>query len=159
MADEKAALTAKVVAAYLRNNRLATSDIPDLIKATYAALVNATAPVAEPMVQQQPVVSIRKSVTPDAIICLECGKPQKMAKRHLRTAHGLSVDEYRAKWSLPADYPMVAANYAANRSRLALQFGLGRKKVVEAPKDAVEAKVKERPRNRYPSSRWSKPSV
>jgi predicted transcriptional regulator len=159
MADEKAALTAKVVAAYLRNNHVAVSDVAELIRGTYAALVGVTVPIAGPTEQPQPFVSIKKSVTPDAIICLECGKSQKMLKRHLHTAHGLSVDEYRAKWSLPADYPMVAANYAARRSQLAIDSGLGRKQTVETTNDIEQPKTTGKPPNKYPPSRWAKPSV
>jgi len=157
-------LTSKIVAAYLRNNVVATADLPDLIRSTHATLVNIDAPAAEVTERQQPAVSVRKSITPDAVYCLECGKPQKMLKRHLQTAHDLSVDEYRTKWSLPSDYPMVAATYAARRSELAKSIGLGTKpRQDRAPsaKAAVEANEpaapETQPQHRYPASRWSKP--
>jgi len=157
-------LTSKIVAAYLRNNVVATADLADLIRSTHATLVNIDSPVAEAPERQQPAISIRKSVTPDAVYCLECGKPQKMLKRHLQTAHDLSVDAYRAKWSLPTDYPMVASTYAARRSELAKSIGLGTKprqdrtpSAVE-PAEPVEAAASEsQPQHRYPASRWSKP--
>ncbi|SEH27475.1 MucR family transcriptional regulator [Magnetospirillum fulvum] len=154
-------LTSKIVAAYLRNNAVATADLPDLIRNTYATLVNIDTPAAEAPERQQPAVPVRKSVTPDAVYCLECGKPQKMLKRHLQTAHALSVDEYRAKWSLPSDYPMVASTYAARRSELAKSIGLGTKPRPDrtpAPSDASEAATSDsQPQHRYPASRWSKP--
>jgi len=124
--------TAEIVSAYLQNNQIPTDQIPDLIKSTYAALGNAGEPVAEPAAT--PAVSIRKSVKPDAITCLECGKSFAMLKRHLRTDHGLTSDEYRAKWSLPAGYPLVAPEYAARRSELALKIGLGRKPGAKKPR-------------------------
>ena len=125
-------LTAKLVAAYLGKNPVAAGDVPDLIRSVHAVLVRIASPAPEPVEPQQPFVSIKKSVTPEAIICLECGKSQKMLKRHLATAHGLSVDAYRANWSLPAEYPMVAPNYAQHRSQLAIKIGLGRKRNVAA---------------------------
>ena len=155
MADPLA-LTAKLVAAYLRNNPLAIGDLAVLIRATHASLRATAEAAAEPAaVPLAPAVALKKSVTPDAIFCLECGKPQKMLKRHLSTAHGLSVDDYRAKWSLPSDYPVVAPNYAQHRSELAFKIGLGRKK---APVEGEPAPATtETPGHRYPPSRWSKP--
>jgi len=140
-------LTAKLVAAYVRNNSTTAAELKDLIQTTYNALANAQAPAA-PVVELTPAVSVRKSVTPEAIICLECGAPQKMLKRHLDAAHGLSVDEYKAKWSLPSDYPVVAPNYATLRSELAVKIGLGRKRG-----DSENGKQP----HRYPTSRWAKP--
>jgi len=128
MADDLTALTAKLTAAYVANNTLAAGDVPELIRATYAALVATTSPISSPAAPVEPAVFVRKSVTPSAIICLECGERLKMLKRHLRTAHDLSVDAYRAKWSLPRDYPVVAPDYAAHRSELAVKIGLGRKR-------------------------------
>jgi len=128
MSEDLTGLTTKIVAAYLANNSVAAGDIPDLIGATYSALVATESPVAALAPRQEPAVSVRKSVTPSAIICLECGERLKMLKRHLRTAHDLSVDAYRAKWSLPRDYPVVAPDYAAHRSELAVKIGLGRKR-------------------------------
>jgi predicted transcriptional regulator len=123
------ALTTQVVTAYLSANALPTAALPELISTVYASLASlssggAAAPEAPVLT---PAVAIKKSVRPDEIICLECGKGQKMLKRHLMTAHSLSTDDYRAKWGLPADYPMVAPNYAAHRSELAIKIGLGRK--------------------------------
>jgi len=119
--------TAKLVAAYLSRNTLAPKDVPDLIRSIHAALgsVGTTeAPAAAPV----PAVPIKKSVAPDALTCLDCGKRFKMLKRHLSTDHGLTIDEYRHKWGLPADYPVVAPAYAEVRSSLAKSIGLGTKK-------------------------------
>lgn len=154
-------LTSKIVAAYLRNNVVATADLPDLIRSTHATLANIDSPVAEAPERLPPAVPVRKSVTPDAVYCLECGKPQKMLKRHLQTAHGLPVDAYRAKWSLPTDYPMVASTYAARRSELAKSAGLGTKPRQDRTPPAVApveaAPPDSQPQHRYPASRWSKP--
>jgi len=120
--------TTEIVSAYVGNNAIAASDVPNLIAQVYQAL---TATVAEQTEEEQeplkPAVSVRKSVTPDFIICLEDGKKFKSLKRHLRTHYDLTPEEYREKWGLPADYPMVAPNYAKARSELAKQMGLGRK--------------------------------
>lgn len=122
-------MTARIVSAFVRGNAVAVDELSDLIRNTYAALVRATEPEQVQSAEQlRPAVPIKKSVQPDAVICLECGKPQKMLKRHLTTSHGLSVADYRAKWSLPADYPVVAPSYAAHRSSQAIKIGLGRKK-------------------------------
>jgi predicted transcriptional regulator len=153
-------LTAKLVATLVQKGTVAAGDIPELIRATYSALTGAATEELESAEHQAPAVSIKKSVTPEAIVCLECGRHQKTIKRHLGTAHDLSVAEYRAKWSLPADYPMVAPDYAAHRSQLAIQIGLGRSrkkpKVTPVPKTAEPAEAK--PGHRYPASRWSKPT-
>ncbi len=121
-------MTAEVVVAYVRNNPLPTAELSSIINTVHgslAALNGSGAPKAEP---QRPAVSIRRSVQPDYIVCLEDGKKLKMLKRHLRTAFGLSPEEYRVKWGLPPDYPMVAPNYAKQRSEFAKQIGLGRKR-------------------------------
>ena len=118
--------TAKIVTAYVSNNRLIASELPALINAVYqtvAGVNGAQAGTGEPL---KPVVSIKRSVTDDYLVCLEDGKKFKSLKRHLRTSYGLSPEQYRAKWGLPADYPMVAPNYAAQRSKLAKAIGLGR---------------------------------
>ncbi|TPK60666.1 MucR family transcriptional regulator [Mesorhizobium sp. B2-3-3] len=120
-------IAAEIVAAYVSNNPVPMVELPKLIGDIHAALQGIGTPVAEPVVKREPAVSIRKSVTPDYIICLEDGKKFKSLKRHLSTHYNLSPEEYRAKWSLPADYPMVAPNYAAARSALAKASGLGRK--------------------------------
>ena len=122
-------LTADIVAAYVRHNPVAASEIPGLIDQVHSALAAISGgrkPVqAEP---PKPVVSVKRSITPDYIVCLEDGKRFKSLKRHLRTQYNLSPDQYRDKWGLPRDYPMVAPNYAATRSRLAVQIGLGQKR-------------------------------
>ncbi|MSP48780.1 MAG: MucR family transcriptional regulator [Alphaproteobacteria bacterium] len=124
--DELLRMTTDVVAAYLSQNRLGTVDLPRVIDTVYASLAGLNgraAPVGEAL---KPAVAIKRSVTPDHIVCLEDGKKLKMLKRHLRTAYGLSPEAYRAKWGLPADYPMVAPNYSAQRSAFAKKIGLGR---------------------------------
>ncbi|MBC9033786.1 MucR family transcriptional regulator [Sphingomonas sp. JC676] len=132
MADETAsdllALTADIVSSHVANNNVALGDLPALIANVHAALAGLGAPVAEvPGPEQKPAVSIRSSVRPDAITCLEDGKKFKTLKRHLSTDHGMTPAEYRAKWNLPADYPMVAPAYAETRSALAKAIGLGRR--------------------------------
>ncbi len=122
-------LTADVVSAYVSNNTVVASDVPALIADVSAALGQAAAKAAGPVKEElTPAVSIKKSVSPDAIICLHCGKSFKSLKRHLATNHHLSANEYRERWGLPYDYPMVAPNYAAARSKLAIKAGLGRKR-------------------------------
>lgn len=133
-------LTTSVVAAYVANNNVQPSDLVGLIASTYSALARLGAePAPAPVTALVPAVLIRKSVTPDAIICLEDGKKFKSLKRHLRTAYDMTPDEYRIKWGLPVDYPMVAPAYAEARSALAKSMGLGRK---PAPKPAVQEKAK-----------------
>jgi predicted transcriptional regulator len=127
--DFQIELTADVVAAYVKNNPVPVSALPDLIASVAASLnglISGAAP-AEVVEPQNPAVPIKKSVTPDYIISLENGKRFKSLKRHLMTSYGMTPDEYRAKWNLPRDYPMVAPNYAASRSALAKTMGLGRK--------------------------------
>ena len=118
-------LTAQIVANYVGNNTAAVGDLPALIKNVYAALAGVSEPEAAPVEQKTPAVPIKKSITPDVIICLEDGRKFKSLKRHLRTKYNLSPEEYRAKWGLPKDYPMVAPSYAAARSSLAKSMGLG----------------------------------
>jgi len=131
-------LSAMVVAAYVAHNNVTRADLPELIAKTHAALAGlgaeAAAPAAQPLV---PAVSIRKSVTPDAIICLEDGKAFKSLKRHLGSKYDMTPDQYRAKWGLPSDYPMVAPNYAEARSALAKSMGLGRKAPAAVGKAAI----------------------
>ncbi len=126
---ELQSLTAKVVAAYVGNNAVAVNDLPSLIsnvQAAFRGLGEEKAAPAKP--ELTPAVPIKKSVTPDFIVCLEDGKKLKMLKRHLKTVYDLSPEEYRAKWSLPPEYPMVAPNYAKARSEMATKLGLGRKR-------------------------------
>ena len=121
-------LSADIVCAYVSHNALSVTDLPKLIADVHTALRGLQSPVAIVTTEEQkPAVAVRKSVAPDYIICLEDGKKFKSLKRHLRTHYNLSPEEYREKWGLPADYPMVAPNYSATRSRLAKDNGLGRK--------------------------------
>jgi predicted transcriptional regulator len=121
-------MTADVAAAYVSNNSLPVAQLTDVIRTIHTSLLaldqqDSVAPVTD----QKPMIPVKKSVTPDFIICLEDGKKLKMLKRHLRTAYGMTPEAYRAKWGLPADYPMVAPNYAEQRSAFAKKIGLGRK--------------------------------
>ncbi len=118
-------LTSDIVAAHVSNNSVAVSDLPLLISNVYGALSGLRSEAAPPAPKQEPAVSIRSSVKPDHIVCLEDGKKLKMLKRHLMTHYQMTPDEYRAKWGLPADYPMVAPNYADQRRALAKKIGLG----------------------------------
>jgi Predicted transcriptional regulator len=121
------ALTSEIVSAHVANNTVAATDLPDLIRNVYGAL-SGSHEVAEPEpVRPDPAVPIKKSITPDFLICLEDGKKLKMLKRHLSTAYDMTPDEYRERWGLPSDYPMVAPNYAKQRSALAKEIGLGTK--------------------------------
>lgn len=120
-------LTADIVAAHVSNNSVAVSDIPSLIHNVHNALASLGGAVAAPIEKKEPAVSIRSSIKPDHIVCLEDGKKLKMLKRHLMTHYNLTPDQYRARWGLAADYPMVAPNYAEQRRMLAVKIGLGRK--------------------------------
>ena len=117
-----------IVSAHLSNNTVPLGDIPRLIHEVYGALTGLGQVPAKSADRLEPAVSVKKSVTADYIICLEDGKKFKSLKRHLRTRYSMTPDEYRAKWSLPHDYPMVAPKYAEHRSRLAKAIGLGRKR-------------------------------
>jgi predicted transcriptional regulator len=119
-------LATQVVAAYVANNPLPRSDLPALIQAVHSAVesLGKGSEVAQPQIETKPAVSIRKSITPDYLVCLEDGKRFKSQRRHLRL-HGLTPVQYREKWSLPSDYPMVAPNYSTERSALAKKIGLG----------------------------------
>ena len=123
-------MTSQIVAAYVRQNNIPTADLPALISSIFQSLANLGQPVnqTEPSPELIPAVPVKKSVTPDYIVCLEDGKKLKMLKRHLNNAYSLTPSKYRTKWGLPVDYPMVAPNYAKTRSKLALEIGLGRKK-------------------------------
>ncbi|WP_018698560.1 MucR family transcriptional regulator [Amorphus coralli] len=122
-------LTADIVSAYVSNNTVSAQDLPTLIHEVYGALLKTSGEAAEPEPEPlKPAVPIKKSVTPDYIICLEDGKKFKSLKRHLRTHYNLSPEDYREKWGLAADYPMVAPNYAAARSELAKRMGLGQQR-------------------------------
>ena len=123
-------LAADIVSAYVSNNSVPSSDLPHLISDVHNALMRVGAGVAPelPSEPQKPAISVKKSVTPDYIICLEDGKRFKSLKRHLRTQYNISPDQYREKWGLPPEYPMVAPNYAEARSRLAKEMGLGQQR-------------------------------
>ncbi|UEM21185.1 MucR family transcriptional regulator [Skermanella mucosa] len=123
--NELLSLTTEIVAAHVSNNTVAVTDLPQLIEQVYRTLANVGVEPAPVVERPQPAVPIKKSVTPEYIICLEDGKKLKMLKRHLKTAYDMTPEEYRDRWQLPPDYPMVAPNYAKQRSRLAKQIGLG----------------------------------
>ena len=133
-------MTAEIVAAFLAANSVQATQLPDLIRSVFTALNSLDGrpeePTAEPL---KPAVPIRKSVTRDYIVCLEDGKKLKMLKRHLRTTYNMSPEDYRAKWGLPADYPMVAPAYAERRSEFAKKIGLGRK--VAEPRKGKRARA------------------
>ena len=133
-------MTAEIVAAFLAANSVQATQLPELIRSVFTALNSLDGrpeePVAEPL---KPAVPIRKSVTRDYIVCLEDGKKLKMLKRHLRTTYNMSPEDYRAKWGLPAEYPMVAPAYAERRSEFAKKIGLGRK--VAEPRTGKRARV------------------
>jgi predicted transcriptional regulator len=120
-------LTADIVAAHVSNNSVAVNDLPTLIANVHMALSGLGTPAKAPEVKQEPAVSIRASIKPDYIVCLEDGKKLKMLKRHLMTHYNMTPDQYRAKWNLASDYPMVAPNYAEQRRTLAKSIGLGTK--------------------------------
>ncbi|TYC52414.1 MucR family transcriptional regulator [Rhodobacterales bacterium] len=126
-------LTSDIVSAYVANNTIAAPELPGLIASVHTALSSTAKKAQEPeVVELVPAVPIRKSVGDDFIICLEDGKKFKSLKRHLRTHYDLTPEDYRAKWNLPADYPMVAPNYAAARSELAKKMGLGQQRAKPA---------------------------
>lgn len=121
-------LTAEIVAAYVSNNSVAANDLPGVISQVHAALGGTVAPAEEVLEKPKPAVSVRRSIQSDHLVCLEDGQKFKSLKRHLMTHHGLTPEQYREKWELPADYPMVAPAYAEARSRLAKEMGLGQKR-------------------------------
>ena len=142
-------LTADIVSAYVANNALSGDKIPDLISSIYGALSRASLQAVEPeKVELKPAVAIKKSVTPEYLICLEDGQKFKSLKRHLKTHYDMSPEEYRDKWGLPYDYPMVAPSYAAARSDLAKNMGLGRRGTAVAgtqPEAPASVKPVEKP--------------
>ena len=123
-------LTAGIVAAYVRRNKIAAEQLGTLISAVHQALVDIGKPKTEAVVERTPAVSIRRSVQHDKVICLECGWAGSVLRRHLTTAHGLTIDAYRARWNLPRDHAVVAPAYSERRSTMAKQIGLGRTQVV-----------------------------
>src|SRR5215208_5853416 len=133
-------LAAEIVSAFVSNNSVPVTELPALISNVHAALTKVASgstqqPAEEP---KPPAVPIKKSVQPDYIVCLDDGRQFKSLKRHLRTVYGLTPEQYRAKWGLPADYPMTAPNYAAARSELAKQFGLGARRRAAADEASVQ---------------------
>lgn len=134
MADNEGAedtlltLTADIVAALVSNNSVAVNDLPNLIQNVHSALAAISSAASAPEAKPEPKVSIRSSIKPDYIVCLEDGKKLKMLKRHLMTHYNMTPDQYRQKWGLSADYPMVAPNYAEQRRKLAKSIGLGTKR-------------------------------
>jgi predicted transcriptional regulator len=146
-------LTVQIVSAHVKYNQVPVSQMPALIRQVYAALESAGTPVREPALvveKAAPAVVPKKSVFPDYIICLEDGRRMKTLKRHLRSTYDLSPEQYREKWDLPPDYPMVAPNYAARRSTLAKQLGLGRRAAVIIP-ESIE---KEEKLEQMPARPW-----
>ncbi len=125
--DDIMAMVVDVVSSYVAKNQVPADQLGTLIRSVHRSLIEAEGTTTPPAAEApRPAVPVRKSVFPDYIICLEDGKKLKMLKRHLRTTYGMTPDEYRAKWGLPADYPMVAPNYASQRSEFAKKIGLGR---------------------------------
>lgn len=132
-------LTSDIVAAHVSNNNVPLEDLPSLITNVYGALSGLGGPEPVQEEKPEPAVSVRASVKPDYIVCLEDGKKLKMLKRHLMTHYNMTPDEYRQRWNLPADYPMVAPNYAEKRRELAKKIGLGRKPNVRRGRKAKAA--------------------
>ena len=128
--DSLVALTGSIVAAYVSNNKISVSELPELIRSVYESFSRAEQSANQGLSElpARPSISIKKSITPDYLICMEDGTKRKMLKRHLRTHYGLTPQQYREKWGLPSDYPMVAPSYAEKRSMLAKQIGLGAKR-------------------------------
>ncbi len=136
--DTLVALTADIVAAHVSNNNVSIADIAALIGSVHASLSGlGEAPEAEPQPEQKPAVSVRASIKPDYLVCLEDGKQVKMLKSYLRTNFNMTPEEYRTKWNLPKDYPMVSPNYAARRRDLAMHIGIGKNRRGGRPKKAV----------------------
>ena len=157
MADETLlTLTADIVSAHVANNSVATGDVAALIAKVHDALAGLGKPVEEEVPVKEPPVSIRASVKPDFIVCLEDGKKLKMLKRHLKTAYQMTPADYRAKWKLPADYPMTAPNYTEQRKSLALKIGLGRKRTEDS---ATETSPTAAPAPKQPRGKLKLPKV
>jgi predicted transcriptional regulator len=142
MSEELRGLTADIVSAHAANNTVALDELPSLIASVYNALAATAAPAAPKAPKQEPAVSVRASIKPDYIVSLESGKKMKMLKRYLMTNYGMTPADYRAKWGLPQDYPMVAPNYAQQRKELAVKIGLGRGGRKAAPQPAAKAASK-----------------
>jgi predicted transcriptional regulator len=141
MSDDVLGFTAQIVSAHVTKNAVPVEELPALIREVYKTL-STVGEAPAPVEALKPAVPVTKSVFPDHIICLEDGKQMTMLKRHLMTEHNLTVDQYRTKWGLPSNYPMVAPNYAETRSSLAKKMGLGRSRTVVAKKPARKAPAK-----------------
>ncbi|MFS0738153.1 MucR family transcriptional regulator [Sphingomonas sp. 1P06PA] len=152
-------LTADIVSAFVSNNRVGASEVAGVIESTHRALSQLGTPEAEPAPQQKPAVSARASIKPDYLVSLESGKKMKMLKRYLMTNYQMTPEQYRAKWGLPSDYPMVAPNYSEARKTLARKIGLGRKPAAAAPaeKPAGGAKRGPKPKAAAPKPEAAKP--
>ena len=124
---ELTTMTTDIAIAFVSNNIIPANDVPNLIASIHGALSGLDVPKLPDPVRAEPAVSIRASVKPDHIVCLECGEKHKMIRRHLNAAHNITEHEYRSKWNLPSDYPLVSPNYSEKRRGLAIQSGLGRK--------------------------------
>ncbi len=139
MSEDMLGLTAQIVSAHVTKNPVPVEELPALIREVYKTLSTIGEVSAAPVGAPKPAVVVTKSVFPDYIVCLDCGKQMTMLKRHLMTEHNLTVDQYRAKWALPSNYPMVAPNYAETRSTLAKKMGLGRSRTAPAKKPGRKA--------------------
>lgn len=141
-------MTTRIVAAFVAQNQIPVSELPRLISSVHAALKNAEQPAPEPEAMEtlKPAVPIRRSITPDYIVCLEDGRKLKTLKRHLAAAYGLTPDQYRRRWGLPADYPMNAENYSKERSETAKRRGLGRREGAAAGTPPVNVPAARRSR-------------
>lgn len=126
--SELLSLTTEIVSSHVSNNAVNQTDLTTMIETVFRTLEGLSGPTEEPVEELKPAVPIKKSITDDYIVCLEDGKKLKMLKRHLMTSYEMTPDDYRSKWGLPSDYPMVAPSYARTRQKLAKQIGLGRKK-------------------------------
>jgi predicted transcriptional regulator len=144
MSDQVLSLAAQIVSAHVAHNSVPSQEIPALIQSVYTTLTRVGSPPVD-VEKPQPAVPVKKSVFPDHIVCLEDGKKLKMLKRHLQTHFSLTPEQYREKWGLPRDYPMVAPNYAEKRSVLAKSIGLGRKPGTTLPEPALEPEPKIEP--------------
>jgi predicted transcriptional regulator len=161
LADETLlTLAADIVSAHVGHNNVAVDELPGLIQSVYASLADLGKPVETVPEKRAPAVSIRASVKPDALTCLECGAKMKMLKRHLAGDHGLTPAEYRSSWGLASDYPMVTPDYAARRKELAVKIGLGRKaKVVEPVEADPAAKESAKGKARAPKKAEAAPAA
>jgi predicted transcriptional regulator len=141
---QSAKLTAEIVAAYVAKHELSHTDLSHLIGTVHRALQEIASPAPPPAEQPSPAVSIKKSIKPDYLVCLEDGKQFKSLRRHLRSSYGLTPQQYREKWGLPSDYPMVAPNYAAARSALAKKIGLGQMRNKPLPPPTAKPRARRR---------------